>query len=66
MKPETQKEIGKYFVDVSKLFLGGIVLATVLKIETVEKIWLVMFGLTVTAIFALTGFIIINKNQKTE
>ena len=63
MEKEVRKEIGKYFIDISKLLFGGIVLATILKIETFSKFWLVGLGLVVSALFALAGFWVLNKNK---
>ena len=39
---DLRKEIVKYFIDISKLLFGGIVLAALLKIETISKLWLVL------------------------
>jgi hypothetical protein len=60
---DLRKEIGKYFIDISKLLFGGIVLATILKIETISKLWLVISGLLVSAIFAIAGFVIMNRKN---
>ena len=63
MDKDLRKEIGKYFIDISKLLFGGIVLATILKIETISKLWLVISGLLVSAIFAIAGFVIMNRKN---
>ena len=56
-------EIGKYLLDVSKLVLGGVVLSTILSIEDFSKIKILIFGLIVTFILALTGFLFIKKSN---
>ena len=65
MKNEARKEIGKYFIDISKLLIGGIVLATILKIEMVSKSWLIISGIALAICFAIAGFVIINQKDKT-
>lgn len=60
-KDEYDKEFGKYFLDISKLIFGGIVIASVIKIETVSRFGLLLVGLCVTAIFAWIGFRLLNK-----
>jgi hypothetical protein len=57
---ELRKEVGKYFLDISKLVFAGLVLASVLKIEDINKIWILIAGSLVTLIFAIIGFIILN------
>lgn len=55
------KELGKYFLDISKLIFGGIVIASIIKIENVSRYGLLMIGVAVTSIFAWIGFKILNR-----
>ena len=63
---DTSKELGKYFVDISKLVLGGVVLATVLKIENFPKIVVIVTGILASLIFSILGFIIIKISNKKQ
>ena len=63
IKKETKKEIGKYFVDVSKLVFGGMVLASVLQLSDLTKTGLMLLGIGVTILLAVAGFNLINKNN---
>jgi len=69
MDPEFRKELGKYFIDISKLVFAGAVLASVIKIEDIPKLIILLAGTLVTIIFAAAGFVIIGyrktvKNKK--
>ena len=55
------KELGKYFLDISKLIFGGIVIASVIEIENVSKYGLLMVGILITSIFAFVGFRILKR-----
>ena len=64
MKQEDfDKEVGKYWLDISKLIFGGVVLATILKIEDINKLMVLGLGIIAAAGFAVFGFIKLkNKN----
>ena len=55
-------ELGKYFVDISKLVFGGVVLSQILNV-TENKTILIVLGITASVIFALLGFIILNRTN---
>jgi len=55
------KELGKYFLDISKLIFGGIVIASIIKIENVSRYELLMIGIAVTSIFAWIGFRLLKR-----
>jgi hypothetical protein len=56
-----RKELGKYFLDISKLVFGGSVLASIMKIEDASIVWIFVLGSIATIIFAIIGFITIKK-----
>lgn len=56
-------ELGKYFIDISKLVFGGVVLSQVLNISQ-NKILIIALGLMASIIFALIGFMILKKLKK--
>jgi hypothetical protein len=60
---EFNKEFGKYFLDISKLIFGGVVLASIIKIEDISKTEVTIIGLSVTIIFAVIGLIILKLNK---
>ena len=60
-EPEIKKELAKFFIDVAKLIFGGVVVASIIKIEDVSRIWVLATGLLGTLGFALIGFLILKK-----
>lgn len=58
---DLRKEIGNYLLDISKLVFGGAVLASVLKIEDFNKLWILLSGTIVTLVLAFGGFLLIKK-----
>lgn len=60
---EIRKEFGKFFIDIAKLVFGGVVLASIIKIENISKIWIFLLGISATILFAFIGFFIL-KNKK--
>jgi len=61
---ETKKEIGKFLIDIAKLVMGGVVLATILKSETLPKMYVLVVGVLVTGLLVTIGFDLINKSTK--
>ena len=59
-----KKEVGKYFIDISKLVFGGVVLSTILKIEDFSKVKIFAAGILATIILAIVGFIIYKQSEK--
>jgi hypothetical protein len=55
-------ELGKYFLDVSKLVLGGVVLSSVLEIST-NKIAIIAIGISAAVVFLIFGLIILKKKN---
>ena len=66
MDKELKKEIGKYFVNVSKLLIGGVVLSSVLKIQGLSNIIVIITGATVAVILAILEFALMRNKNKTE
>ena len=60
---EFDKEFGKYFLDISKLIFGGAVLATILKVEDLNRMWILVLGGIATLGFSAFGFYYL-KNKK--
>ena len=65
-----KKELGVYFIDISKLTFAGVVLSVILEINT-SKLIVLLAGSSATFIFAFRGFLLISmkvkrsrKNQK--
>lgn len=58
-------EIGKFFIDIAKLVFGGIILASIMKLEVNRSLLFILGGIGVIA-FALTGllFIALSKSKK--
>jgi hypothetical protein len=60
---ELRKEIGKFFVDVAKLLIGGVVLSSVLKIQGLSNTLAIIVGMVVSVILAVLGFAIMNTKK---
>ena len=56
------QESGKYFLDLSKLFFGGVILAGIMDIG-VERVYLLGIGSLIVALFAIMGFIFYSKSK---
>lgn len=59
------EETGKFFIDIAKLVFGGIILASIMKIDINQSLLFIMGGIAVVA-FAITGlsFIALSKPNK--
>ncbi|MEX0813777.1 MAG: DUF6722 family protein [Chitinophagales bacterium] len=64
MDKDLRKEIGKFFVDVAKLLIGGAVLSSVLKIQGISSTVVMIVGTAVAIIFAILGFSIMSMKDK--
>jgi len=60
-KESLRAKIGDYLVDVSKLIFGGVVLSTILNIQSVPKGSILIAGGLATIIFAVLGFYLIKE-----
>lgn len=60
-----RKELGKFFIDVAKLIIAGVLLATI--IHDVTNRWLI-YTLGSTSVFTLLikGLYLVTTNQKEE
>ena len=56
-----RKELGSYFIELSKLIFGGVVLGTVLNFNYIDKMLLLVGGGIFMILFATLGFIFKNK-----
>lgn len=64
MDKDLRKEIGKFFVDVAKLLIGGAVLSSVLKIQGLSNVWVISIGSLLALILAVIGFYILSIKDK--
>lgn len=59
------KELGKFLLDVAKLIIGGVILATI--VNDVTSRWLIyMVGSTAVFSFITIGLFLITTNKKEE
>lgn len=63
MTDKVKTELGKLLIDLGKLIFGGVVLATVLKIENVSKLIVVGIGFSIVLLLCVTGLLFISKTQ---
>lgn len=64
MNKEVKKELGKFFVDIAKLLIGGVVLSSILKIQGLSNLVAIIIGGISAGILAFIGFVIFNEGQK--
>jgi membrane protein DedA with SNARE-associated domain len=58
-----KKELGKYFIDISKLTFAGVVLSVILDISS-NKEMVLMVGIIATVLFAIWGFLLLTIKKK--
>ena len=61
---EFNKEVGKYIIDLSKLIFGGVVLASIIKIEDISRYLILLVGIIISAVAAYFGFQILKVKAK--
>ena len=63
-KEAVLSEIGKFFIDIAKLVFGGIILASIMKIEINRSLLFILGGISVL-VFAASGlmFIALSKSK---
>ena len=57
------EEAGKFSLDVAKLFIGGVVLASIVK-EDFDPLLLIGIGMVIVLFFILLGFYFLTKSKK--
>lgn len=62
MKNEAKNEMGKLCLDIAKILFGGIILASVIKIESISKYFLLIGGIIIIVIFIWLGYILIKNS----
>lgn len=63
MKKRFSKLAGEYFIELSKLVFGGVVLGTVLNLGNIDKIMLILAGFSITLLFVIFGFYLSLKEK---
>ncbi len=56
---ELRKEIGKYFLDISKLIFGGVVLTSIVQLNNINRGLVMAIGVVISLMLALFGFLIL-------
>jgi hypothetical protein len=57
-----KEQLGKYYIDLSKLVFGGAIISAIMK-ENISLLWIIGIGALVVAILATAGFILIKKKD---
>jgi hypothetical protein len=57
-----KEQLGKYYLDLSKLVFGGAIISAIMK-ENISLFWIIGVGAFAVAILATAGFILIKKNK---
>lgn len=61
---KTKKELGKFLIDIAKLVLGGVVFVSVVKADNLPKTTVMAMALFTVLVFAICGFLFIQKSSK--
>ena len=64
-KDKLYEEGGKFSLDVAKLIIGGVVLASIVK-EDIDPIVLIGVGMGMVLVFVLLGFFLVSKSDKKD
>jgi hypothetical protein len=64
MKKEALKESAKLIIDIGKLGLGGIIFASIIKSDDVDKNLLVAITILVVVLMFIIGLYLFNKGSK--
>ena len=59
------EEAGKFSLDVAKLIIGGVVLASIVK-EDIDPFVLIGVGMVIVLVFVILGFYLLSKSNKTR
>ena len=65
-KEAVYTEIGKFLIDVSKLFFGGVILTTVMDYEWKNPLTVVVTGIAAVLLCFLSGLVLISLSKKEE
>lgn len=65
MKEKFKEHIGKYCLDVSKMIVGGVVIAAIMK-ENISLVWLLLAGTFAAVATAATGFFFLSLTTKSN
>jgi len=57
------EEAGKFSLDVAKLIIGGVVLASIVK-EDLDPFVLIGVGMLIVLVFVILGFYLLSKSSK--
>ena len=70
MKKKTKElvliESGRYFLDMSKLVFGGLVLVVIMQLENLSNITLLIIGIITVLLSALFGIFLTSKSQSNK
>ena len=64
-KDKLYEEGGKFSLDVAKLIIGGVVLASIVK-ENINPMVLIGIGMGMVLLFVLLGFFFVSKSSKNK
>ncbi len=64
MNSNLKKELGRYFIDVSKLIIGGVVLSSVIDIGQIPRAWLLIMGFGIALLLAFFGLLLLNEKPE--
>ncbi len=57
-------ETGKFFIDISKLVFGGVILASIMKYESINPTLLLGIGCVAVVCSFITGLVLIAMSKK--
>jgi hypothetical protein len=57
-----KEQLGKYYIDLSKLVFGGAIISAIMK-ENISLLWIVGVGTLVATLLAFAGFRLVKNNK---
>jgi LPXTG-motif cell wall-anchored protein len=57
-----KEQLGKYYIDLSKLVFGGSIVSAIMK-EDISLVWIIAVGGTTVVLLATAGFLLLKKKK---
>ncbi|TAF76402.1 MAG: hypothetical protein EAZ53_03870 [Bacteroidetes bacterium] len=61
MNIKLREELAKTLIDIGKYIFAGVVLSLIVQYNTIDKIYLISLGVTLTILFIVIGLFILKK-----
>lgn len=62
MNAKVKEELAKTLIDIGKYIFAGVVLSLIVQYDTIDKVFLIIIGVTLTILFIVGGLFMIKQN----